>query len=229
MRFILACDLKGGTVVRGVRGDRSNYRPIAETSRIVTTSEPLGVIEQIRPKETYIADLDKIMGMGDNALVIASMSRLTRTMADVGVKSASDASSALKASNSVILGTETASLDAIRQSQGKRSIVSLDMKHGRMMCSDLAFNVSPLKVVEMLNGLDLGAIILLDVARVGSGEGIDLDLLAKAAGLSRHPVIIGGGVRGVEDLERAEGCGAEGAIIASAVHDGKIPLNVLRA
>ena len=92
MRFILACDLKGGTVVRGVRGDRLNYRPIAETSRIVTTSEPLGVIEQIKPKETYIADLDKIMGTGDNALVIASMSRLTRTMADVGVKSASDAS-----------------------------------------------------------------------------------------------------------------------------------------
>ena len=229
MRFILACDLKGGTVVRGVRGDRSNYRPIAETSRIVTTSEPLGVIEQIKPKETYIADLDKIMGTGDNAPVIASISRLTRTMADVGVKSVSDASTALKVSNSVILGTETASLDAIRKSQGRNSIVSLDMRHGKMMCSDPAFNVSPLEVLKLLNDMELGAVILLDVARVGSGEGIDLDLLAKAAGLSRHPVIVGGGVRGAEDLERAEKCGAEGAIIASAVHDGKVPLNVLRA
>ena len=229
MRFILACDLKGGTVVRGVRGDRSNYRPIAETSRIVTTSEPLGVIGQIKPKETYIADLDKIIGSGDNAQVIASMSRLTRTMADVGVKSASDVSSALKAANSVILGTETASFKTMSQSQGRNSIVSLDMKHGKMMCSDPTFNVAPLIAVELLNGLDLGAIILLDVARVGSGEGIDLDLLTKAAGLSRHPVIVGGGVRGVEDLEHVEGCGAEGAIIASAVHDGKVPLNVLRA
>ena len=228
MRFILACDLKGGTVVRGVRGDRSNYRPIAETSRIVTTSEPLGVIEQIKPKETYIADLDKIMGTGDNAQVIASMSRLTRTMADVGVKNTSDVSSALKSANSVILGTETASFDVIKKSQGRNSIVSLDMKHGKMMYSDPAFNVSPLNAVELLNGLDLGAIILLDVARVGSGEGIDLDLLAKAAALSSHPVIVGGGVRGVEDLERVEGCGAEGAIIASAVHDGKVPLKALR-
>ena len=229
MRFILACDLKGGTVVRGVRGDRLHYRPIAETSRIVTTSEPLGVIEQIKPKETYIADLDKIMGTGDNAPVIASMSRLTRTMADVGVKSAAEAVSALKTSNSVILGTETASLAVIQNSQGKNSIVSLDMKNGTMMCSDPAFNVSPLKAVELLNGLELGAVILLDVSRVGSGEGIDLDLLTRAAGISRHPVIVGGGVRGVDDLERIEACGAEGAIIASAVHDGKIPLQTLRA
>jgi len=229
MRFILACDLKGGTVVRGVRGDRLHYRPIAEKSRIVTTSEPLGVIGQIKPKETYIADLDRIMGTGDNAPVIASLSRLTRTMADVGVKSASDASLALNASNSVILGTETASYDTICESQGKRSIVSIDMKNGEMMYSDPVFNVSPLQALERLNGLELEAVILLDVARVGSGEGIDMDLLAKATGISRHPVIIGGGVRGPEDLERAESCGAEGAIIASAVHDGKVPLELLRA
>ncbi len=229
MRCILACDLKGGVVVRGARGDRSHYRPIAGTSRIVTTSEPSGVIEQIKPKETYIADLDRIMGLGDNALAIASMSRLTRTMADVGVKAESDASDALKSSNSVILGTETAPLDVIRGCQGTRAIVSLDMRYGRMMYSDPAFNVEPLEALKLLNGLELGAIIILDVARVGSGEGIDLDLLEKAASLSKHPVIVGGGVRGVEDLERAECCGAEGAIIASAVHDGKIPLAALRA
>jgi phosphoribosylformimino-5-aminoimidazole carboxamide ribotide isomerase len=150
-------------------------------------------------------------------------------MADVGVKSVAEASSALKASNSVILGTETASIDVIRKCQGKNSIVSLDMKNGTMMCSDPAFNVSPLDAVGLLNEMELGAVILLDVARVGSGEGIDLDLLTRAAGLSRHPVIVGGGVRGVEDLDRIEGCGAEGAIIASAVHDGKVPLQTLRA
>lgn len=229
MRCILACDLKGGVVVRGARGDRSHYRPIAETSRIVTTSEPLGVIEQIKPKETYIADLDRIMGLGDNASAIASISRLTRTMADVGVKADHDVSEALKVSGSVILGTETASMDLIRRCQGERVIVSLDMRYGRMMYSDPAFNVAPLEALKLLNDLELGAVILLDVARVGSGEGIDLDLLEKAASLSKHPAIVGGGVRGIEDLERAESVGAEGAIIASAVHDGKVPLTALRA
>lgn len=229
MRCILACDLKGGIVVRGVRGDRSRYRPIAETSTVVETSEPLGVIQEMRPKETYIADLDRIMGSGDNSSVIASMTRLTTTMADVGVKEAGDAIEALKTSNAVILGTETAPMETMRQCQGRNAIVSLDMRHGRMMYSDTTFNVAPLEAVAMLNGLELGAVVLLDVARVGSGEGVDMDLLAKAVSLSKHPIIVGGGIWGIEDLERAERCGAAGAIVASAVHDGKIPLSRLRA
>ena len=33
MRCILACDLMGGVVVRGVRGERDRYRPISEYSQ----------------------------------------------------------------------------------------------------------------------------------------------------------------------------------------------------
>jgi phosphoribosylformimino-5-aminoimidazole carboxamide ribotide isomerase len=82
-------------------------------------------------------------------------------------------------------------------------------------------------VVKLLDGLELGGIVLLDVARVGSGEGVDLGLLEAAASASRHGVIAGGGVRNVDDLDRIGAAGGAGAIVASAVHSGAIPLKVL--
>lgn len=229
MRCILACDLKGGIVVRGVRGERDQYRPIAETSRIVRASAPTEVVSEIRPKETYIADLDRIMGVGDHLNTIRALSRMTRTMADIGISSAVDYTTALDVSGMAILGTETAPLAVIKQCQGPRAIVSLDMRHGRVMSGDPALSVAPLDAIKLFNGLELGAVILLDVARVGSGEGIDVGLVTAAAAASRHDVIVGGGVRDASDLELLKKCGASGVIIASAVHDGRIPLNLLRS
>ncbi|MCD1294527.1 phosphoribosylformimino-5-aminoimidazole carboxamide ribotide isomerase [Methanocella sp. CWC-04] len=228
MRCILACDLKGGIVVRGVKGERDRYRPISESSTIVGTSIPEEVIKAIRPKETYIADLDRITGAGGNLGTIASLSRFTRTMSDTGASTLHDVEETRKVSDAVILGTETASMELIRECQGKGVYVSLDMKHGKMMSRDPVFNAGPIGSLKMLNEVDLAGIILLDVGRVGSGEGIDLEMMKNAVSMSKHKVIAGGGVRDVDDLLSLEKCGADGAIIASAVHFGKVPLEMLR-
>jgi phosphoribosylformimino-5-aminoimidazole carboxamide ribotide isomerase len=228
MRCILACDLMGGVVVRGVRGERDRYRPISEYSKVVATSAPEDVIRAIRPRETYIADLDRIAGKGDHLQVISRLSGMTRTMVDAGAAVPEDVSSLRKVCHSVILGTETASLDLIREYHSSNVVVSVDMRDGRMMAADPALRVSPLEVVRMLDEIALDSIILLDVARVGSGEGIDFALLEAAASESRHQIIAGGGVRDMEDLDRIGKAGGAGAIIASAVHSGRIPLDVLR-
>lgn len=227
MRCILACDLMGGLVVRGVRGQRDLYRPISEYSRLVASAAPLDVIQAMRPRETYIADLDRITGRGDSYSTIASLSRLTHIMADTGISCKDDAAKARTACQSIVLGTETASLSLITACQGPGTVVSVDMKHGLMMAQDSDLQIAPLDVVKALNGVDLDAIIMLDVARVGSGEGVDFGLLGEAVALSRHDVIAGGGVRGMEDLERIKDSGAAGAIVASAIHSGAIPLSIL--
>ncbi len=228
MRCILACDLKGGIVVKGVRGERQKYRPIAESSRLVRTSDPIGMIRDLRPKETYIADLDRIMGVGDHLAVITELSAMTRTMADIGVSDARGFSIASGVSGAAVLGTETAPWGVIEQCQGRRTVVSLDMKGGRTVCRDPLLDKGPLEVIRMLNGLEVAAVILLDVARVGSGEGIDTELVTAAVSSSKHDVIVGGGVRDASDLDLLERCGASGAIVASAVHDGRMPLSTLR-
>ena len=56
-----------------------------------------------------------------------------------------------------------------------------------------AVDLEPLDVIRTLNGLELGAVVLLDVARVGSGEGIDARLVEEAASASEHGIIVGGG------------------------------------
>jgi phosphoribosylformimino-5-aminoimidazole carboxamide ribotide isomerase len=66
-------------------------------------------------------------------------------------------------------------------------------------------------------------VIVLDLARVGSGTGVDLDLLARvrraAPGLA---LLAGGGVRDAADLDRLADAGCDGALVATALHDGRI-------
>jgi phosphoribosylformimino-5-aminoimidazole carboxamide ribotide isomerase len=126
IRCILACDLMGGVVVRGVRGERDRYRPISEYSQVVDTPAPEDVIRTLRPRETYIADLDRITGKGDSLRVIEGISKLTRTMTDAGVADRPGFEAVRAVSRSVILGTETASLSLIEACQGRDVVVSVD-------------------------------------------------------------------------------------------------------
>jgi len=63
---------------------------------------------------------------------------------------------------------------------------------------------------------------------VGTSCGLDREFLEKAASISNHPLILGGGVKDVEDLETLEDLGFRGALVATAVHDGSIPLEMVR-
>src|SRR5438270_7483329 len=64
MRLIPVLDVLNGTVVRGVGGRRSEYRPIV--SRLTSSTDPVDVaralVEVFQPTELYLADLDAIAG-----------------------------------------------------------------------------------------------------------------------------------------------------------------------
>jgi Uncharacterized protein related to proFAR isomerase (HisA) len=69
-KLIFVMDVSNGLVVHGVRGERNNYKPISEESKIVENSDPLEIMRVVKAKEVYIADLDRISGGGDNFLLI---------------------------------------------------------------------------------------------------------------------------------------------------------------
>ena len=228
MRCIFVLDVFNGAVVHAVRGERSLYEPISRYSRIVSSSDPLGVLKEVRPKEVYVADLNLLTGSGDNLAAIADISRIAKTMADTGITLADDMDYLSKGITPV-LGTETASMNLIGEATLHRDIVvSIDMKKRKVLTLDPEFMLAPLEVIRRLNDFPIEGVILLELDRVGTSIGLDKDFLGNAVSVSDHPLILGGGVKGVEDLRALENLGFQGALVATAVHNEKIPLETIR-
>jgi phosphoribosylformimino-5-aminoimidazole carboxamide ribotide isomerase len=63
----------------------------------------------------------------------------------------------------------------------------------------------------------------MNLDRVGSGEGPDLGLVARLhACRPAGEVYAAGGIRGPDDLLAVRSAGAAGALLASALHDGRL-------
>jgi len=230
VRCIFVLDIFNGAVVHAVRGERSRYEPIERFSKVVSSSYPISVMQEIRPREVYVADLNLLTGSGDNLGTIGQISRLAKTMADIGPSRMRDLDR-MPCGVSPVLGTETAPLELMKEaSERGGAVVSVDMMKGRVLARDpkLAM-LSPQKILPLLNEISLDAVILLDLDRVGTSLGLDGEFLAEAASLSNHTLILGGGVRSMEDLRVLDSLGFQGALVATAVHAGRIPLEVLRA
>ncbi len=229
MRCIFVVDIFNGAAVHAVRGERSKYEPIHRYSSIVSCSDPVEVVRAVRPREVYIADLNRILGNGENHSSIVRIASLAETMADTGISNISDVG-CLPESVAPVLGTETASFDLMEEASSHRNIViSLDMLARKVLTRDRELaDLSPLDVLRRLNGLSLCGIILLELDRVGTSSGLDREFLEKASSVSDHALILGGGVKGAEDLRLLEELGYSGALVATAVHNGRIPLEMLR-
>ncbi len=228
MRCIFVLDILNGTVVHAVRGERSRYEPIAGFSKIVSSSEPMAILDELRPLQVYVADLNLLTGRGENLETIKKISSRVGAdlvMADVGVSEACDLSR-LPESICPVLGTETASLPLMEElSRQRRIVVSLDMSDRKVLARDpLLATHTPLEVLQELNRLPLEGVIILELDRVGTSAGLDRVFLEKAVAVSRHPLILGGGVKGEEDLRALEEMGFSGALVATAVHNGSVPV-----
>jgi len=225
VRCIFVLDILNGAVVHAVRGERSRYEPVSGFSTIVSTSEPLDILREIHPREVYVADLNLLTGRGDNLAIIREISFKTKTMADTGISNTRDLD-LLPPSVSMVLGTETASLQLIKKAAREyRVVVSIDMMKRKVLTRDPELaGQTPLLLLQRLNGLKLEGIILLELDRVGTSSGLDVQFLEEAAAVAKHPLILGGGVKGEEDLIALQEMGFSGALLATALHNGRIPL-----
>lgn len=225
MRCIFVLDILNGAVVHAVRGERNLYEPIAGYSEIVSSSGPLDILHELRPQEVYVADLNQLMGRGENLAVIKEISDMAKTMADTGISKATDLD-CLPASVCPILGTETASLQLMEELAPQRKIiVSLDMKNQKVLSREASLAAqTPLQALQRLNRLPLDGVILLELNRVGTSSGLNKAFLEKAIAISEHPLILGGGVKDDEDLRALEEMGFSGALVATAVHNGSVPV-----
>ncbi|WP_406655498.1 HisA/HisF-related TIM barrel protein [Methanolobus sp. ZRKC2] len=233
-RILLVLDIFNRTVVHAQGGNRHEYKPIHYSSLICDSSDPLKVVETIKPREVYIADLNILENIGKrekNFEVIEQIAQKAKTIVDPGINSPSETHDVLEIVQTVVLGTETASLDTIREvaaTHPGRVVVSIDKKDGKILSNDPDMPNDPFEIVELLNEFELQDIIILDLDRVGTSSGVDSQFLSKIVSISKHNVLLGGGVRNTEDIETLEKIGLKGAIVATALHNGSIPLEMVQ-
>jgi len=229
-RIIFVLDILNGNAVHAVRGERSKYQPVSG-SRICDSPSPLDIISALKPGEVYIADLDRLQHLGDNFELIKRISDKAKTMVDAGVEDMDDIEKCLKIADTAILGTETASIELIKEAAEKfpgRIGVSIDIKNGRVLTKDRRMETKPEELVKLLNDYDIKDLFILELNKVGTGAGIDVDFLRDVVGLSTHNILLGGGIRDMKDIDALKGIGISGALVATAVHNGRIPVEIIQ-
>jgi HisA/HisF family protein len=222
MNIIPVLDLRGGVVVRAQMGQRDRYRPIV--SPLSPTSDPEDVTRGLLAVHAftifYLADLDAIEGTGGNEHVLRRLRAAFPALAfwvDNGAADAAAADRFLDADfGHLVVGSESQKdMALLRHLAGRdRTVLSLDFRGD-------AFQGPP----ELLDDATAWPqrLIVMTLARVGSGAGPDLDRLCAirdAAG-SRE-IYAAGGVRDGADLAALKSAGIAGALVATSLHDGRL-------
>lgn len=227
MQLIPVIDLKGGQVVHARRGARDAYAPLqSPLCASPQVSDVAAGFLKLAPFRTlYVADIDAITGAGNNAEAIAALRRdfpQLELWVDAGEASADAVRRRATAALGVsVVGTEslTAGTD-LAALLTTHTILSLD--------HDAAGPLGPRAVHEDAT-LWPERVIVMTLARVGSGEGPDLEALRRVkARRAGGAVYAAGGVRGPQDLDALAEAGAAGVLVASALHDGRIDATCAR-
>ncbi|HUA04985.1 MAG TPA: HisA/HisF-related TIM barrel protein [Solirubrobacteraceae bacterium] len=224
MRIVPVIDIKSGIVVHARRGQRDSYAPLR--SPLVEGCEPVAVAralcELCHTSTLYVADLDALAGGEVNEAALAALASVAEPWVDAGAttpESVEVVRRARVARN--VVGTESLGAGA---EVTPPVVLSVDLRDGRLISRDPALaGREPGAVVPMARAMGAGELLVIDLARVGSGSGPPLDAVAElAVALPGTAIYAGGGVRDDADLRALESAGATGALVATALHEGRI-------
>ncbi|MPT22417.1 MAG: nickel transporter [Starkeya sp.] len=215
-------DLMGGAVVHARRGARDAYRPI-ETP-LSATAAPSDVADGLLAlgafRTLYIADLDAIAGRGGHDAQLQALA-----VRHPGLALWVDAGEAYPEAlaRRVVYGPG-------RPVVGSESLAGLAQAEAALASGagllSLDYGPEGPRGPEALHdnaALWPEAVIVMTLARVGAGQGPDLERLAATLEQAEgRRVYAAGGVRDVGDLHRLAELGVAGVLLASALHDGRL-------
>ena len=222
MRVIGVIDVRGTQAVHARAGQRDQYKPIGDAVELART-----YVDRHGLSELYVADLDAIEGGDPERVALRTICGVAPTWLDVAVSSVERAQHALAIGAAhVVVGLETLpSFDILREIcdgiGGHKVAFSLDLRDGKPMgiAADECAHFAAARAAD--RGAE--AIIVLDLARVGTGAGIDLELIAQVRdAVPGVTLLVGGGIRGPEDLEALAAEGCDGALVATALQNDAI-------
>lgn len=232
MIAIPAIDLINGRCVRLTEG-------VFDTAKIYQDN-PASVAAEFAEagvKRLHLVDLDAARGQGDNRVVIAAVRKAFPGILDVGggVRSLDDAR-ALKdlGVDLMVVGTALAKTpdEVARWASLLPNVLvaGIDARGGEVKISGWESD-SSLRATDLAakaREIGLAEIIYTDIARDGTLSGpnvLETVAVARASGL---PVVISGGVSGMDDLRLLAADppeGVSGVIFGKALYEGRIELN----
>lgn len=216
MKIILAADLKDGQIVHGKSGNREEYKPL--NWGLSPTAEPVSYTMFMKPKNLYVADLDRIEMCGDHTETILKLADKVRQLyVDRGISIPEEY---LPKPIVNIVGTETA--DSLEEFSG--GFLSVDIKDGKVFPE----GENPVEFLKKADSYSFAGFIILNISSVGTSSGVDEKYLTSLRKATKKTLFYGGGVSSLSDLDLLCRTGFDGAIISTAVHLGRIPLNIIQ-
>jgi phosphoribosylformimino-5-aminoimidazole carboxamide ribotide isomerase len=236
VRIIPVLDVMNGVVVRAIAGRRTAYQPVK--SQLTDSTDPLTVanvlLDAARTNELYVADLDAIAGRPASTNWLADLTRRESLVwLDSGIRTYADIASFPDSTNIVpVCSFETVrDISLFHQIKDHklrdRVAVSLEWAGGRVL-GNLEHPAPDSdrwwRLIEDAMHAGCDDVILLDLDTVGTRCGPTTSKYCREV---KHTwphlrVMTGGGVRDWDDVRRLEDAGADGVLVASALHDGTL-------
>jgi phosphoribosylformimino-5-aminoimidazole carboxamide ribotide isomerase len=243
VQIVGVVDLRAGRAVHARGGFRDRYQPVTTCAGVAIDGDPIALAttyrDALQVSQLYVADIDAISGEEpEDTIVDALLSLGLPLWLDAGISTWQRAQEVINRGVArVVVGLETLSsfeaLDVICISVGGHRVAfSLDLKNSvplrspgtTLRAGEPGVRASsgagdPALLAARAARAGVGAIIVLDLARVGMGGGVDLALIgAVRAAAPGVMLLAGGGVRGDEDLAVLSQAGCDGVLAATMLH-----------
>jgi phosphoribosylformimino-5-aminoimidazole carboxamide ribotide isomerase len=238
MIVIPAIDLIDGCCVRLTKGKFNSKKEYS--------GDPAAVADRWKSQGAewlHLIDLDGARtGKPENIKIISEIKKKIRIKIQYGggVRDMGTVEGVLnEGADRVILGTraieDRAFLKKSISNYKDRVILSLDYGKDGMIFKDGWQRNTGIKIFEILKDIEgLGAerVIVTDISRDGTLEGINLDFLKRLLEDSCLKFIIAGGIGSIDDiinLKKMEDMGIIGVIVGKALYEGKNKINLKKA
>ncbi|GEM47100.1 1-(5-phosphoribosyl)-5-[(5-phosphoribosylamino)methylideneamino]imidazole-4-carboxamide isomerase [Deinococcus cellulosilyticus] len=232
MSLVIPCvDIQSGRAVRLYEGD-----PDKETVYFNSPLEAAQHWVRLGAGLVHLVDLDAATGRGENRAIISEIAATLGVPVEVGggIRDFEAAQSLLESGISrVVIGTAAVKnpelvSQLIDVFGAERVVVSLDARGGFVAVAGWGTNsdVSIEDLCQNMASRGLRTLIFTDVSRDGTLKGLDRDLMVRVRQAWQGELIVGGGVRDVEDVALLRELGIEGAIVGRSIYEGTLPFPV---
>jgi phosphoribosylanthranilate isomerase len=227
LELLPAVDVSAGRAVQLVQGVAGTERAFGDPVECALRWQSAGATW------VHLVDLDEAFGRGSNAELLAAVVGALDVDVEMsgGIRDDESLRRALRTGcRRVVIGTaalETPGWCArVIAGHGDRVAIGLDVRGTRLAARGWTREAGDLyQTLTRLDAEGCARYVVTDVARDGTLQGPNLDLLGRVTARTERPVVASGGVSTIEDLlSIASVAGVEGAIIGTALYTGSIRL-----